>query len=475
MGAGRGGLRLFLWLVVVALPPLVAFAAVATFEPGWLTRVGSGTVLLIVALFATLWAALVSLLGGRGMRDDARALVALAGGSATSDPDQGASPLEQVAAALDERNRQIAELAAHVRAAPIEEDAQAVARSTVASATSVTHDPTWSLVVLRSPDEALLPIGVYSTETAVPRSIEEVHGWAATVGPDDEAVPSVSHATGPWGAFVVVEVAAGERLRASLMAPWEGRERPSRAERELLSLLGQNSATAIEHALLYARLRTQTEELNRMAAVQTDFLRGVTHDLQTPLTSISAVASELRQAPGAPPAMLTDLETISHQADRLRRMVSQLLVVSRLEAGAVTPRVEVFHAEPIVRRCWNALRASRPLDLAPDDRGLLAVADPDRFEQVLWAVLEAPSATAGGLPAGAHRGEDLDRLAGRPSVPASPGRAGAPGDRGPGSPRAGSLGAARQRREVLAGRIPDPGAPLRSGPGWRHPLPARGA
>ena len=38
---------------------------------------------------------------------------------------------------------------------------------------------------------------------------------------------------------------------------------------------------AIEQALLYARLRAQTDELNRMAAVQSDFLRGVTHDLQT--------------------------------------------------------------------------------------------------------------------------------------------------------------------------------------------------
>ena len=56
----------------------------------------------------------------------------------------------------------------------------------------------------------------------------------------------------------------------------------------------QHAATAIEHALLYARLRAQTDELNRMAAVQTDFLRGVTHDLQTPLTRIGALASELR-------------------------------------------------------------------------------------------------------------------------------------------------------------------------------------
>lgn len=389
MGGGRGALRLFLWLVLVALPPLIAFAVVVAAAPGWLERVGPGTGLLIVALFALLWAGLVSAIGGRSMRNDARELVALAGGTGgTAEPTQSASLPEQLAAALDERNRQIAELAAHVREAPIEEDAEAVARSTVVSATSVTHDPTWSLVVLRSPDETLLPIGTYTAELAAPEPVEEVHRWASTLEADESAVPSVSYATGPWGAFVVVEVAAGEGLRANLMAPWEGRGAPSRAERELLSLLGQNSATAIEHALLYARLRTQTEELNRMAAVQTDFLRGVTHDLQTPLTSIGAVASELRSNPGLSAQMVSDLDTIGHQADRLRRMVSQLLVVSRLEAGRVTPRVDVFRPEPVIRRCWNALRADRSLELRGADPDLLVVADPDRFEQVLWALLD---------------------------------------------------------------------------------------
>lgn len=387
MGAGRPAVRLFLFLLVAALPPLVAFAAVSTFATSWLERIGPGTVLLVVALFAIIWAAVVSVLGGRGMRDDAQALVAIATGSA-AEPASTSPAVERLAIALDERNRQIAELAAHVRAAPIEEDAQAVARSTVSSATSVTHDPTWSLVVFRSPDETHLPTGVYTAESTPPGTIEDVHGWAATVDHDEESVPSVSHASGPWGAFVVVEVAAGDVLRASLLAPWEGRDSPSRAERELLSLLGQNSATAIEHALLYERLRSQTEELNRMATIQSDFLRGVTHDLQTPLTSIRALAAELADQPEISTGGRQDLATISHQADRLRRMVAQLLVASRLEVGALQPRQEVMRVTPLVDRTWSALRADRPFRLKQDGPELLAVGDPDRLEQVLWALLD---------------------------------------------------------------------------------------
>ncbi|HEX7069350.1 MAG TPA: HAMP domain-containing sensor histidine kinase, partial [Rhodothermales bacterium] len=73
---------------------------------------------------------------------------------------------------------------------------------------------------------------------------------------------------------------------------------------------------------------------------------------------------------------------------RLRRMVSQLLVASRVEAGAIHPQTDVFAAEPVVERTWTALRADRPFSLSVDGEPHLIVADEDRLEQVLWAVLD---------------------------------------------------------------------------------------
>ena len=395
MGSLRSGIRLFLFLIVVALPPLIVFAVLASTAPDWLERIGMGTALFVVALFAVIWAAVISVVGSRTGRDDVEAILDLAERGRAATPTSGGQDAreatrayERLATALDERNRQIADLAAHVRTAPIAEDARTVARSVVGWAASVTHDPTWSLVVLRTPDPALLPAGTYAHDETQPGPLDDLHRWASTAPADDPSIPGVRHAVGPWGAFVIVEVAAGEDLRASLLAPWEGRDQPTRAERELLGLLGQNSATAVEHALLYARLRGQAEELNRMAAIQSDFLRSVTHDLQTPLTSIGAVAAELQEQPALEPAARADLETIAHQADRLRRMVSQLLVASRLEAGAVSPRTEIFRAEPLVQRTWEALRAERPFDLSVQGEPRLAVGDPDRFEQILWALLD---------------------------------------------------------------------------------------
>ena len=116
---------------------------------------------------------------------------------------------------------------------------------------------------------------------------------------------------------------------------------------------------------------------------------GITHDLQTPLSSIRALAADIGQEARLNAQARSDLEAIGHQADRLRRMVGQLLAVSRLEAGALEPRQEVFRVEPIIERTWEALRAEqRPFSLETDGPMQLAVGDPDRFEQVLWAVLD---------------------------------------------------------------------------------------
>jgi two-component system sensor histidine kinase KdpD len=246
-------------------------------------------------------------------------------------------------------------------------------------------DATWRCAVLASGDADLVPPAVYrGLEDDADEPIGELERWASTA----QAEQPARHVEGPWGAFMVADLAVAEPTHAILYAPWQGRVPPTRAELDLLRLVGQHAGTSLEHAILYARVRAQADELNRLAAVQADFLRGVTHDLQTPLTSIGALATELKANAAVPDAARDDLDTISHQADRLRRMVSQLLVTSRLEAGVFTPQSEVFALRPVVERTWAALRADRPFEVAVTGAEQLAVADPDRIEQVLWAVFD---------------------------------------------------------------------------------------
>jgi two-component system, OmpR family, sensor histidine kinase KdpD len=112
----------------------------------------------------------------------------------------------------------------------------------------------------------------------------------------------------------------------------------------------------------------EAEVARRSDALKTALLRTVSHDLRTPLASIKASVSGLRQ----PEAHYTEddraelLAAIEEEADRLTRLVSDLLDASRLEAGVLTPdRREYDLAElidAVVRRLQPTI-GDRPLTI----------------------------------------------------------------------------------------------------------------
>jgi signal transduction histidine kinase len=412
MGPASRPLRIFLALVI-AIVPALALGIAATRAPNLLFDLGSPTTPAFILLGVALaWAAILAVIYGRALRTDLDSMVTLArrGRSTVEESTEGAQ-YRSIAAALDERNRQVAALAAQSSIAPISGDAQSTATHVTAAAQNITGDPTWNLAVVRSTNEDLLPAGVYAGVAGeTPAPLTELQQWVAVAG--DQGAGQAFRAEGPWGAFVIVRLATEASVSAVLYAPWEGRPEPTAVQIDLLNLVGQHASTALEHALLYAQVRSQSEEIDRMAEVQRDFLRGVSHDLQTPLTSVRALASELATSEGLSTSARNDLDDIIHQADRLRRMVSQLLVVSRLEAGVLTPRQEILAVAPLVEQVWRAMRADRPLRLEPEGEKQLAVADPDRVEQVLWAVLDnAVKYSPDGSPITVRiRPETADRL-----------------------------------------------------------------
>ncbi len=195
--------------------------------------------------------------------------------------------------------------------------------------------------------------------------------------PEEEAVP------GEPRQLRAELIAAGEVLgvvvgHVPAVRTWE------RADQDLLELYAIEVSAAIRNADLYTRVESQNRRLVELDEAKDDFLRSVSHNLQTPLASIRGYADQL--------AADNDdrrLAIITEQADRLSRMVRQLLTVSRLESGALRPRLEVLAPAARVRRTWEALGAT-DVDLSIEDRstGWLALADPDQLDQVLWAILD---------------------------------------------------------------------------------------
>jgi two-component system sensor histidine kinase KdpD len=136
-------------------------------------------------------------------------------------------------------------------------------------------------------------------------------------------------------AVVVSALAARARRRAELAEARE-REAAARAAAEL-----------------------EAEALRRSDALKTALLHAVSHDLRSPLTAIVAAASGLAN----PQVTLDELdrrelvETIRIEAERLNRLVGNLLDLSRLRAGAAEPRPELWTVDDLVARALEQLGA----------------------------------------------------------------------------------------------------------------------
>jgi signal transduction histidine kinase len=156
------------------------------------------------------------------------------------------------------------------------------------------------------------------------------------------------------------------------------------ADQDLLDLFAGEVAVAIRNVELFEQVEHQAQRLMELSAAKDEFLRGISHNLQTPLTSIRAYGEQLA---GERPD--TRLGIIVEQADRLYRIVRQLVSVSRLESGTLRPSTEVLALGPRIRRAWDALGASGVgFELDDGAPGWLAIADPDQLDQVLWALLD---------------------------------------------------------------------------------------
>jgi len=156
-------------------------------------------------------------------------------------------------------------------------------------------------------------------------------------------------------------------------------------------------AFANQAALAVERDRQQAERAQARALAETDRLRtallnSVSHDLRTPLSSIKASASSLLDPTidWSPQQRREFLEIIDQESDRLTRLVHNLLDMSRIEVGALDPRlVETALADvtgPAVRLARS--KTSQPIMVdVPDDLPTVLV-DPVRLDQVLTNLLD---------------------------------------------------------------------------------------
>jgi two-component system, OmpR family, sensor histidine kinase KdpD len=201
-------------------------------------------------------------------------------------------------------------------------------------------------------------------------------GWqrVASAGPDPVAAPHDADTD------VAIDADVHLSLRGRTLTVGDRRVLQTVAGQALLALRAQRMATQARDA----QRRAEATEL------RSALLSAVGHDLRTPLTSIKAAVSSLRD----PELELSEVDTtellatVEESADRLQGLVDNLLDSARLATGAVLPQLTAVGYDEVVARALSTVDGGHLVATDVDDTLAAVLADPGLLERVVANLID---------------------------------------------------------------------------------------
>jgi two-component system, OmpR family, phosphate regulon sensor histidine kinase PhoR len=212
-------------------------------------------------------------------------------------------------------------------------------------------------------------------DTGKPTQVPAVRAWAKNVGARGMAVVPVGDGELALGVLWIVHQ--------------DGPRSWSRVEISLIQHVAGNMAHGLMQGHLIIGQQEVVRQLRQLDRAKTDFLATVNHELRTPLTSITAYLDMIRDGAGGPIPDGVDrmLDVIVRNSERLRRLVDDMLTVSRQDYERQSLRVAPVQVSDTLRIITAALRPLAELrnvdiNLNAAEEDLVINADAVQLEQV---------------------------------------------------------------------------------------------
>ncbi len=164
-------------------------------------------------------------------------------------------------------------------------------------------------------------------------------------------------------------------------------------------------------------LQRHIRRLEELSRAQRRFVSDVSHELRTPITTVRMGADVLYEArEGFNPAVARSAELLQMQLDRFEALLSDLLEISRHDAGAIALEADLVDVRLLVRRVAEAVeplavRRGSPLVLHLPDEAIMCEADGRRVERILRNLLDNAIEHGDGEPVEVFVAQDADAIA----------------------------------------------------------------
>lgn len=164
-------------------------------------------------------------------------------------------------------------------------------------------------------------------------------------------------------------------------------------------------------------LQQQIEQLDQLSRMQRRFVADVSHELRTPMTTIKLAGEVIfGNREKLDPALSRSAELMQNQIERFEKLLSDLLEISRYDAGAVTPELEtqdlnavvgaaIASIEPLARSKSTEIKIALPESLVE------AEFDGKRIERLLRNLLSNAVEHGEGKPITVHVGQNSQAVA----------------------------------------------------------------
>jgi len=205
------------------------------------------------------------------------------------------------------------------------------------------------------------------------------------------------------GIFVVAAVAVGMVAFVFTSVTTKRQTRPLKEMAETVRELGHGdfdkrmsptqTGRPDEMGELARAFNAMADSLAKAEAQRSEFIANVSHELKTPMTTISGFADGILDGTVPPEREAAALETISSETKRLARLVRRMLDLSRLQSGEGITAQEQFDAVELTARALVSLEgkiSAKGLDVVVDlpEEPVLVWGEPDAITQVCYNLLD---------------------------------------------------------------------------------------